>query len=112
MSVASKTSAIRARSERYGYWWCQQHAATLMNTLQAQTPLEVRVYNGVDNKVVVLPVGQVIALIPRGGDGVPAPLPRTSTGQVVLHPTLHLSASIYHVLCAVVPAAATAARTA
>ena len=99
--MASKTSAIRARSESYGYWWCQQHAATLLQTLRARTPLEVRVYNSVDNKVVTLPVSEVMTLLPRAHDGTPAMLPRTPTGQVALRPSIHLSASIYHLLCAV-----------
>lgn len=99
---------IATRSDIYGNNFCRENAAALMAILRehviaasadSSPKLEVRVYDSVDNKLIMVPLHDVLASVPMDAEtGMPEKLRSTRAGQVALTPRVHLSRVVYHVI--------------
>ena len=99
-----RQDAIRRRSEEYGARWCAEHAAVVGRAVREwkrgeQLPTaSVRVYNRQDNCMREASVQEVFEALRF--DAMPYVLQPTPFGQVILSPTMYLSANIYQLICA------------
>ena len=100
-----KMAQISQRSDVYGCNYCRDNAATLLVAVQhfrggqqESTAPEVRVYDSVQNKIVLIPFAELLQTIPLDEAGMPLKLRFTPQGQVALSPTVHVSRVIYYVV--------------
>ena len=104
-----RMTKIRRQSESYGARFCSQNAHLLGPAVALwlrkdptlADKIEVRAYNRADNTMYTTPLTGVLDAVAYGADGAPARLSVTPFGQVVLTPTVYLSAAVYAAVVAV-----------
>lgn len=97
-----REDGIRRQSEQYGSRWCSEHAHALGRAVADWTTgrdvaLKVRVYDRKSNAMHEVPLADVFEAMPKD---LKIPLRPTAFGQVILSPTMHLSANVYQLLVA------------